>query len=73
MRVRIMRVSKAHQLRECKRYAPEGVKENVKAFHLRAYDIKANSAGKVYAYVKHFRETQKRRWETNTNIGNNEK
>lgn len=42
MRVRIMRVSKAHQLRERKRYAPEGVKENVKAFHLRAYDIKAN-------------------------------
>ena len=42
VRVRIMRVSKAHQLRECKRYAPEGVKENVKAFHLRAYDIKAN-------------------------------
>ena len=73
MRVRIMRVSKVHQLRECKRYAPEGVKKNVKAFNFRAFDIKANLAGKDYAYVKHFRETQKRRWETNTNVGNNGK
>ena len=73
MCVRIMRVSKVHQLRECKRCAPEGVKENVKAFHLRVYDIKANLAGNHYAYVKHFRETQKRRRETNTNIGNNGK
>lgn len=73
MRVRIMRVSKAHQLRECKRCTPEGSTKNVKVFHLRAYDIKANSAGKVYAYVKHFRETQKRRWETNTNTENNGK
>lgn len=73
MRVRIMRVSKAHQLRECNRCAPEGVKGNVKAFHLRAYDIKANLVGNHYAYVKYFRKTQKRRWETNTNTRNNEK
>lgn len=73
MRVRIMRVSKAHQLRECKRCTPEGSTKNVKAFHLRAYDIKANLVGNHYAYVKYFRETQKHRWETNTNIGNNGK
>ena len=68
-----MRVSKVHQLRECKRCVPEGVKENVKAFYLRAYDIKTNLVGNHYAYVKYFRETQKHRWETNTNIGNNGK
>lgn len=73
MRVRIMRVSKENQLRECKRCTLEGSTKNVKAFHLRAYDIKANSAGNHYAYVKHFRETQKRSWETNTNTRNNEK
>lgn len=73
MRVRIMRVSKENQLRECKRCTLEGSTKNVKAFHLRAYDIKENSAGNHYAYVKHFRETQKRRWETNTNTRNNEK
>lgn len=73
MRVRIMRVSKEHRFGEYQHRTLEGTKKNVKVIHLRVYDIKANLAENHYAYVKHFRETQKRRWETNTNTRNNEK
>lgn len=68
-----MRVSKEHRFGEYQHRTLEGTKKNVKAIHSCAYDIKANYARNHYAYVKYFRKTQKRRWETNTNTRNNEK